>query len=248
MSWCLFVPVTTMLSGQTRLGRILRLPLSLIPRDRVIPILRGPLRGKKWIVGSSVHGCWAGTYETDTLAAFASAIAPGTCIYDIGANVGIYTLLASLRTGPDGKVYAFEPFPRNARYLRRHIELNQLQNCSVMEVAASDTNGTQRLSTAFEYSMVRFAPDGDLAVPCVTLDACIYDEKKLRPPDVIKMDVEGAEMLVLAGASRALSEFHPSMFVEIHGTEQHRDCHDFLASKGYRLKDEYGRITATWES
>lgn len=230
-----------MLSAQTRLGRILRLPLSLIPHDIVIPILQGPLRGKKWIVGSSVHGCWAGN------AAFASAIAPGTCIYDIGANVGIYTLLASLRTGPAGKVYSFEPFPRNARYLRRHIELNQLQNCCVMEVAASDTEGTQRLSTAFEFHMIRFAQDGDLTVPCVTLDACIYGEKKMCPPNVIKMDVEGAEMLVLRGATRALSEFHPSLFIEIHGVAQHRDCDDFLASKGYRLEEEYGKITATWQ-
>jgi methyltransferase FkbM-like protein len=95
--------------------------------------------------------------------------------------------------------------------------------------------------------MVRFAPDGDLPVSCVTLDECIYGERKLRPPDVIKMDVEGAEVLVLQGATRALSEYHPSLFVEIHGTEQHRDCHDFLTSKGYRLKEAYGRIMATWE-
>lgn len=236
-----------MLSGQTRLGRILRLPLSLIPHDSVIPILRGPLRGKKWIVGSSVHACWAGTYEVETLAAFASAIKPGTCIYDIGANVGIFTLLASLRTGPAGKVYAFEPFPRNARYLRRHIQLNQLQNCCVMEVGASDTEGTQRFSTACEYHVGRFSADGDLAIPCVTLDACIYGGRKLRPPDVIKMDVEGAEFLVLQGAARALSEYHPTLFIEIHGSAQHRDCHDLLASKGYKLRDEYGRITATWE-
>jgi FkbM family methyltransferase len=236
-----------MLSGQTRLGRILRLPLSLIPRESVIPILRGPLRGKKWIAGSSVHGCWAGTYEVDILAAFASAITPGSCVYDIGANVGIFTLLASVTTGPAGKVYAFEPFPRNAHYLRRHIELNQLQNCCVLEVAASDAEGAQRFSTACEYSMCRFSPDGDSAVSCVTLDSCIYGGEQLRPPDVVKMDVEGAELLVLRGATRALSEYHPSLFIEIHGVAQHRDCHEFLASKGYRLKDEYCRITATWE-
>jgi hypothetical protein len=51
----------------------------------------------------------------------------------------------------------------------------------------------------------------------------------------------------LRGATRALSEYHPSLFIEIHGVAQHRDCHEFLASKGYRLKDEYCRITATWE-
>ena len=236
-----------MLSGQTRLGKILRLPLSLIPRDRVVPILRGPLRGKRWIVGSSLHGCWAGTYEVGTLKAFASVIAPGSCIYDVGANVGIFTLLASVTTGATGKVYSFEPFPRNARYLRRHLELNQLQNCCVMEVAASDAEGTQRFLTASENHMGHLSGDGDLDVSCVTLDACIYGEKKLRPPNVIKIDVEGAELRVLQGATRSLTEYHPSLFVEIHGTALHRDCHDFLAAKGYHLKDAYGRITGTWE-
>lgn len=69
----------------------------------------------------------------------------------------------------------------------------------------------------------------------------------MRPPDVIKIDVEGAELLVLRGASRTLTEYHPTLFVEIHGTQQHAECCTFLAAKGYRLKEEYGKITATWE-
>lgn len=234
-------------SGETLFGKVLRLPLALIPRDSVIPIVRGPLRGKKWILGAASHACWIGTYEVENLVAFAAAITPGACIYDIGANVGIYTLLAGLRAGPSGKVYAFEPVPRNLHYLRRHINMNKLQNCCIMEVVVSDAEGTQRFSAAnWEDSMGRLSADGELEVPSVTLDRFIYGEKERRPPDLIKIDVEGAELLVLQGASRALSKYHPHLIIEVHGSQQHRDCHEFLAAKGYKLKEEYGRITATW--
>jgi len=237
-----------MVSGQTLLGRILRWPLALIPGESTIRILRGPLRGLRWTVGASSHACWAGTYEVDSLAAFAAAIAPGACVYDVGANAGIYTLLASRKAGASGKVYAFEPLERNLRYLHGHVAMNQLQNCVVLEVAVSDKDGTQRFSAAaWHHCMGRLAPDGELEIPTVTLDHCIYGERQLRPPNVIKIDVEGAELPVLQGTSRALTEYHPSVFVETHGDQRHVDCCKFLAAKGYRLKDEYCRITATWE-
>lgn len=236
-----------MLSKQTLVSKFLRLPLSLIPRQSTIRIMRGPLRGLKWIVGASSHACWAGTYEVDNLAAFATAIIPGASVYDVGANVGIYTLLASLKAGTSGRVYAFEPLAENLQFLHRHVEMNHLHNCSILEVAVSDTAGTQRFAAAsWERPMAHFSGDGELEVPTVTLDSCIYGEKAIRPPDVIKIDVEGAELLVLRGASRALAEYHPCLFVEIHGGEQHIECRDFLAAKGYRLREEYGRITATW--
>src|ERR1700730_15902395 len=88
--------LTRMPSSQTLLGRILRAPLALLPREAETRILRGPLRGKKWIVGASSHACWTGTYEVDRLNAFAEAISPAATVYDIGANVGIYSLLASV--------------------------------------------------------------------------------------------------------------------------------------------------------
>jgi len=236
------------LSRQTLLGKILRLPLSLIPRDSVVRILRGPLRGQKWIVGSFNHACWAGTYEADNLAAFAATIRPGDSVYDVGANVGIYSLVASLKAGSAGAVYAFEPLARNLHYLRRHLILNRLQNCRIMEVAVSDAEGIQRFSAAsWGHAMARFCEDGELEIPTVTLDGCIYGAKEMRPPNVIKIDVEGAELLVLRGASRALTEYHPCLFIEDHGGQQHLECRDFLAAMGYRLKEEYGRITATWE-
>ena len=91
-----------MSSPQTLLAKILRLPLSLIPPESEVRIVRGPLLGKKWVVGAATHACWTGTYEVDRLRAFAQAISQGVTVYDVGANVGIYSLLASSRVAATG--------------------------------------------------------------------------------------------------------------------------------------------------
>jgi len=227
-------------------GRILRSPLSLLPPDSEVRILRGPLRGKKWIAGAGPHAYWFGTYEVDRLRAFAAAIAPGAAVYDLGASVGIYSLLASSRIGPSGKVYAFEPQERNLGYLRRHLNLNHISNCVILEAAVCNTEGTRRFSGAsWEPPMGRLSPDGEVLVPSITLDNCIYGEKGLRPPNVLKIDVEGAEIEVLQGANQALSEFHPTIFLEVHGTQQHAECRAFLVAKGYRIVEQYGYLMAT---
>lgn len=226
---------------------ILRYPLSLVPRDAEVRILRGPLRGKKWIVGAGTNACWFGTYEVSRLRAFENATMQGAVVYDVGANVGIYSLLASLRVGASGSVYAFEPLARNLKYLRRHITLNNLQNCIILETAVSNREGVLPFSAAVWNShMARLSPDGEMSVPSTTLDACIYGEKRLRPPTILKIDVEGAEFDVLQGAARALTEFHPTIFLEIHGTQLHADCRAFLLGKGYDIQEEYGQLTAAW--
>jgi FkbM family methyltransferase len=236
-------------SHQTLLGKILRAPLSLIPGDAEVRILRGPLRGKKWITGAGPHGYWFGTYEVNHLRDFGVAIREGMVVYDVGANVGIYSLLASTRVGAAGKVYAFEPLERNAQYLRRHMKLNGVQNCVVLQTAVCNEEGTRRFSGAsWDSHMGRLSPGGEILVPSITLDNCIYGEKGLPPPDVLKIDVEGAELEALEGAGKALTEFHPTIFLEIHGTQLHVECRAFLAAKGYRIEEEYGHLTATWRS
>lgn len=86
------------------LGKLLRLPLKLIPDKTVLPVLQGKLKGKKWIKGSSINGCWLGTYEFDKQQLFQDYVKPGMVIYDVGANAGFYTLLSSVLTGNSGKV------------------------------------------------------------------------------------------------------------------------------------------------
>lgn len=235
-----------MSSSAALLAKILRLPLSLIPRETQVRILRGPLRGMKWIKGSGPNAYWFGTYEVARMRAFGNMVTRGAVVYDVGANAGIYSLLASLRAGPSGWVYAFEPLPRNLGHLRRHVALNNLQNCTIFEEAVCNEVGTRSLAVApFDSSMARLASDGEFRVSSTTLDRCIYGEKSLRPPNVLKIDVEGAELEVLEGARRALAEFHPSVFLEIHGTQIHADCRAFLSGLGYQLEEAYAQILAT---
>jgi FkbM family methyltransferase len=238
-----------MLPSGTLLGKILRLPLSLIPSEAEVRILRGPLRGKKWIKGSGPNAYWFGTYEVERLHALANAVNPGAVVYDVGANVGIYSLLASLLAGPSGVVYAFEPLERNLVYLRRHLILNKVKNCVVLGAAVCNKEGTRAFSAAsWSSSMAHLSADGEISVPSTSLDNCIYGERRFRPPGILKIDVEGAEMEVLEGASRVITEFHPAIFLEIHGTQLHADCSAFLSAKGYRIEEGYGRLTARWGS
>ncbi len=230
------------------LSKILRSLLSLIPSDTQIRILRGPLSGNRWIVGASPHACWIGTYEVDRLRSFAAAISPGDTVYDIGANVGIYSLLASSRTGPSGIVYAFEPQLRNVDFLRRHLTLNHVQNCTIIESAVCNTEGTLRFSgVCWEPSMGRLSAEGEVEVSSTTLDKCVYGQKGLRPPDILKIDVEGAEFDLLQGASRTLTEFHPKMFLETHGTQLHSDCRGFLVALGYTIAEQDSVIKTTYD-
>ena len=229
------------------LSKMLRWLLSLIPPETEVRVLRGPIRGMKWIKGAGPNAYWVGSYEVIRLREFANALRQGDVVYDVGANVGIYSLCASLEVGSSGCVYAFEPLERNLHYLRQHLTLNNLQNCTVLASAICDREGTLAFSAAHWPSMARLSPAGEIKVSSTTLDICIYGENRLRPPNVIKIDVEGAELEVLSGATRAISEFHPMIFLEIHGTELHRDCRDFLLAKGYRVDEKYGQLTANWK-
>ena len=112
------------ISSASVIGKLLRLPLVLLPGNLQMPIMQGRLKGKKWIVGSSNHGCWLGSYEYRKRILFEKMVPYGSIVYDLGGHVGFYSLLASVLVGPTGHVFVFEPFPANLAYLRKHIEVN----------------------------------------------------------------------------------------------------------------------------
>lgn len=221
-------------SGQSLLGRLLRAPLRLIPQNAIFPILQGPLRGKKWIVGSSNHGCWLGSYEYEKQRVYKRSVKPGDVIYDIGANVGFYTLLSSVLTGNSGHVFAFEPLPGNLRYLRKHLELNYISNCSVIEAAVAGEEGEARFESRAERTEGRLSPIGTIVVRTVAIDSLLA-QGGIRPPSLIKIDVEGAEIECLRGAARTIRTSHPIIFLATHGTEPHGACVSMLAEWGYRI-------------
>ncbi|MGA3023414.1 MAG: FkbM family methyltransferase [Bryobacteraceae bacterium] len=215
-------------------GRALRLPLRLVPSGAEIRILQGPLRGKRWIVGASSHGCWLGSYELPKQRVLSAYVKPGMVCWDIGANAGYYTLLFAQLAGQDGRVFSFEPLPHNLELLRRHVEVNAYRNVRVLPCALGDRDGEARFDPGPGRSMGRLSDQGQLSVACWRADTLLATGK-IQPPDVIKIDVEGAEAKVLLGAKSALAR-GPVVFLATHGDGPHGECLKTLAKCGYLVK------------
>jgi FkbM family methyltransferase len=215
-------------------GQLLRLLLRLVPKGLVVPILQGPLRGLKWIVGSSTHGCWLGSYEFVKQRAIAASLRSGDVFFDIGANVGFYALLGSRYVGPAGKVCAFEPVPKNLAQLNRHLQLNSCANVTVFDVAVSDRQGLAQFDSSLGPSEGHLAPNGGLSVRIVTLDVLV-ETGDVPFPDVVKLDVEGAEAQVLRGAEKLLGRKRPKIFLATHGEGPKEDCIGRLLRLGYEV-------------
>ncbi|MFZ3211418.1 MAG: FkbM family methyltransferase [Terriglobales bacterium] len=160
----------------------------------------------------------------------------GDIVYDLGANVGFYSLLASFLVGSDGQVFSFEPVPRNLRFLRRHLDLNQIANCSALDVAVSSSNGVANFDLGPTPCQGHLTTESRaaLTVRTVALDSLVASGK-IPPPNVIKCDIEGGEYDALTGARDTLSRYRPGIFLATHGPEVHGRCRELLTSIGYNL-------------
>jgi FkbM family methyltransferase len=214
---------------------ILRLPLRLVPRDAIVSIVSGELRGWQWIVRSATNGCWLGTYERHVQRLFREHLRPGAIAFDVGANVGFFTMLASKLVGSAGRVYAFEPLPRNLYYLERHVQLNDRTNITVEALAITATSGEARFRTAPHASMGGLRDDGDLHVVTASLDDLLA-AARIQRPGFIKMDIEGAEGEALRGAATLLSRGPLTIVLSTHGYVQHELCWSILKGAGFNLE------------
>jgi FkbM family methyltransferase len=153
----------------------------------------------------------AGYYEPQTVRLFAKLLAPGMMVFDVGANIGQYTLVASEQVGPTGEVHSFEPDPTTFQWLSRNVALNKLGNVHLNETALFSEVTTKPLFLATardtgSNSLVG-APWTSAGrtreVSCTTLDEYARS-KKITSVDVIKIDIEGAELPALQGAAGLL--------------------------------------------
>ena len=222
------------ISRDSLIGRLLRFPLGLIPENARMPILQGALRGKKWIVGSGNHGYWFGSYEYEERILFEKTITKSSVVFDVGAHCGFYTLLASELVGAKGKVFEFEPLPRNLRYLREHLRINGVLNVTVVEAAVSDKCGVSFFDPGPHHSMGKLVSSVPLRFNTVSLDSLV-NKDGFPVPDYIKIDVEGAEAQVLSGAESILKMRHPTIFLAVHEPESRRESCDILKRSNYRL-------------
>ncbi len=232
------------ISESNLLGKALRLPLRLIPGSARVPILQGPLRGHRWIVGAGNHGYWLGTFELEKQLEFAAALRPGFIVFDIGAHVGFYTLLASILVEDEGGVFSFEPFPRNLGYLREHVKINRRDNVRIFDAAVGGAGGRALFKQGQDSSRSTgyVCAHGDLHVQVVALDE-MFMQGQLPAPNVIKMDIEGGEVEALEGAKQILRSARPVIFLATHGAEIKQKCCEILQKEGYAtnaLRDSLG--------
>jgi FkbM family methyltransferase len=224
-------PMIHIPDSTTTVGKLLRLPLRAVPRERAVPILGGPLRGWQWIPAAASHGCWLGTFERPEQEAFARTVRPGDVVFDLGANAGFYTLLSAKLAGPTGRVVAFEPVPRNLGYLRRHLAINGCENVTVVAAAVADRLGRARFHDGPAHTVGALTDDGEYEVDVTTLD-----DVAGVAPKVIKIDVEGAEAAVLRGARRVLREARPIVLLSTHSTALREECTALLREARYAIQ------------
>jgi FkbM family methyltransferase len=148
---------------------------------------------------------YLGYSEPETAQFLRKFLKPGMVFWDVGAHLGEYSLLAGREVGPSGHVEAFEPQSDTFAYLTTNIDSNRLTNITPHESAIADTAEARHFTVVQEPSLSHLALGESTGVPVstTTLDRVIRASK--RTPHMVKVDVEGAEMLVLQGAKNLLA-------------------------------------------
>jgi FkbM family methyltransferase len=162
-------------------------------------------------------------FEKEERRAFCAAITPGCTVLDVGANIGIYTLLAAKR---GARVFAIEADPENATRLRHHVDLNGFSDrVSVFEMAAAESSSSRPLFRNPANSGGSNLFKGE---PAGVIQGKTIDSLNLPPIDVCKVDIEGAELLALQGMSETIAR-SPDMRLLIECSSQFRDSSELLA-------------------
>ncbi len=229
-------------------GLIHKLSHSVLPSDEKVwaQIEAGPTKGI-WIEVNPRTGqaYIRGNAETLIQKVLAERLKPGDVFFDLGANIGLFTLLAARIVGTSGEVFSFEPDSQNAARLRRNIDRNQFSNITVVEagiwsstgklsfVAAEATSPDRGVGTFMLSSENAEVNRSGTLTQCVALD----DFAKTAPaPTAIKCDVEGAELEFLRGAQATLQKFRPWIICEMHSTANDRAARELLSAWGYKLE------------
>jgi FkbM family methyltransferase len=215
-------------------------------RRSAVPVLKGNGRGLRVRFGESALTRAVATVEGRVENAILDQLHGGGVFYDVGANVGWYSLLAARAVGSGGHVVAFEPSLSNAELVRRNAATNGFANVTVVCAALTDEDGwltfldkgnlQGRLDKDdFDAQARRRAKrdqkvKGQVPVPVAKLDSWLAETGQ-PAPGVVKIDVEGAELGVLRGMADTLRAHSPTLVIELHGTRD--EVADFLDDAGY---------------
>lgn len=212
-----------------------------VPRDSRawVRIRRGPAKGLWLCLNPRTGGPYLqGGGEPAVQSALERHLRPGMTFYDIGANIGLFSLLAARIVGAEGTVLAFEADPEVAERLRGNVEHNHFANISVEQKAVWSETAT----VWFARSDPKVSPDlglghvvtsgldGSIPLRAVSLDDFFQTS---RPPDFLKCDVEGAEVAVFRGAQQLLKKNRPILLFEIHSEVNRHILLKEFAALGY---------------
>ena len=210
--------------GKARAAALMRSMLASQPAGERLEL--SATDGRRFQVDCTEPQFWMGlidrgVFEPHLTAMLRSLTRPGSTVIDAGANFGWFTTLFSALVGDDGSVHAFEPMPHTAALLRDNCALNACANVRIVEMALGASPGTSTLflqegRACGDASMFGAAQAGGTTHVCrvTTLDDYVESERLTRC-DLIKCDVEGAELLFLQGATKTLERYQPTIAIEI---------------------------------
>lgn len=189
------------------------------------------------------------TYEAENFEFLQKSCKPGAVIIDIGAHIGLFSIIAAQVTGKSGKVYAFEPAPSTYALLQKTVLINhEEQVIETFQKAVGKENGKIIFFVSNDQadnsnSLVNYKEDRSLHgidVAVTTIDNFVM-EKNISRLNFIKIDVEGAEFDTLQGAAETLKNLKPVCIVAIHPQpiaakgDKLEDIYDFIVNCNYRI-------------
>jgi FkbM family methyltransferase len=202
----------------------------------------GPAKGLRMLIQlPEDKALWTGAYEPRFSAALAEAVQTGDVCYDVGGYRGFFAGVCAIAGA--SAVHIFEPLPDNIRRIEALLEANQSLPLTLHRVAVGADVGEAEFVVMPEASMGKLpsstfqpgARSGE-TVPVLieTLDH-LRNTGVIPSPNLIKIDVEGAEAMVLRGGQRLFSESRPQLFIEIHSRPLARQCNQLLSAIGYQI-------------
>ncbi len=216
----------------------------LVPRDSLawVQVQSGPAQGL-WLHLNPRTGqnYFEGGGEPEVQEVLRQNLRPGMTFYDVGANIGFFSLLAARLVGKEGRVIAFEADPEIAARLREHVTRNEFDWITVEQQAV----WSEPRTVFFARTDPATSPDRGLghvvevsAGDTIHVDAVSLDDyTRTQPlPDFLKWDVEGAEVEVFRGAARLLKEKRPGIICEMHSEENHRTLVEEFSRLAYVCK------------
>lgn len=228
--------------GKGFILRYLLIPLLPAPtKEFEVPVVGGARIRMRYRERLGLSTLLNGGFENKELEYARNALNPGDTAFDVGANIGLFSLVLAQAVGSSGTVIAFEPLPSNAGRAEANLNLNRLSNAQVLVTAVGAEDGVGQLNMAEDpaYPSIQCVAENQGTGQCLRVPIARLDTvwRQMGSPSVkcVKIDVEGAELEVLQGATDLLLSCRPLLILEANGKDVLARLQHALGAVSYRL-------------